>query len=58
LQQTDDPSRFVLIEHYREPTDQAAHRETAHYLKWRDAVQPMMAEPRTSVKYVNVHGLE
>jgi len=55
LQQTDDPSRFVLIEHYREPTDQAAHRETAHYLKWRDAVAPMMAEPRTPAKFTAVY---
>ena len=34
--------------------DQAAHRETAHYLTWRDAVADLMAEPRTAVKYTNV----
>ncbi len=58
VQQADDPTRFVLVEVYRTPEAQGQHRETAHYLKWRDAVQPMIAEPRTSVKYVNVHGLE
>ncbi len=58
VQQADDPTRFVLIEVYRTPEAPAQHKETAHYLKWRDAVQSMMAEPRTSVKYTNVHGLE
>ena len=58
VQQADDPTRFVLIEAYRSPEAQAAHKETAHYQKWRDTVQPMMAEPRTSVKYSTVFGLE
>jgi len=54
VQQQDDPTRFVLVEAYRTPQAPAAHKETAHYAKWRDAVAPMMAEPRTSVKYANV----
>ncbi len=54
VQQFDDPSRFVLIECYRTPQAPAAHKETAHYAKWRDAVAPMMAEPRSSVKFSNV----
>jgi quinol monooxygenase YgiN len=54
LQQTDDPTRFVLIEAYRSAQAPAAHKETAHYQKWRDAVAPMMATPRSSVKYANV----
>jgi quinol monooxygenase YgiN len=41
----------VLIEVYRTLEAVAAHKETAHYAKWRDAVAPMMAEPRHSVKY-------
>ena len=45
-QQQDDATRFVLIEVYRTAEGPAAHRETAHYLKWRDLVEPMMAEPR------------
>jgi (4S)-4-hydroxy-5-phosphonooxypentane-2,3-dione isomerase len=48
-QQQDDASRFVLIEVYRTPEAPAAHRETAHYAKWRDTVEPMMAEPRQRV---------
>jgi quinol monooxygenase YgiN len=51
VQLQEDATRFVLIEVYRTPEAQAAHRETAHYAKWRDAVAPMMAEPRQSVKY-------
>ncbi len=54
VQQTDDPTRFVLVEVYRTPDAPAAHKETKHYQVWRDAVAPMMAEPRTSVKFANV----
>lgn len=55
VQQRDDPTRFVLIEVYRDDAAPAAHKETAHYLRWRDAVAPMMASPRTSLKYTNLH---
>ncbi|HVU48859.1 MAG TPA: antibiotic biosynthesis monooxygenase [Terracidiphilus sp.] len=51
VQQQDDPTRFVLIEVYRSPEAPAAHRETAHYMKWRDTVEPMMAEPRQRALY-------
>ena len=54
VQQSDDPTRFVLVEVYRDPAAQLAHRETAHYPIWRDTVADMMAEPRTAVKYSNV----
>ncbi len=54
LQQQDDPTRFVLVEVYRTPEAPAQHKETAHYLRWRDAVAPMMASPRSGVRYANV----
>ncbi|MCB1919074.1 MAG: antibiotic biosynthesis monooxygenase [Candidatus Competibacteraceae bacterium] len=54
IQQTDDPTRFVLIEIYRAVDAPAQHKETAHYAMWRDTVADMMAEPRSSVKYVNL----
>jgi autoinducer 2-degrading protein len=54
LQQTDDPTRFVLVEVYRNADAPARHKETAHYQTWRDAVGPMMTETRTSVKFSNV----
>lgn len=53
-QQADDPTRFVLVEAYRTAAAPAAHKETAHYATWRDTVAPMMAVPRTSVKYGSV----
>lgn len=53
LQQEDDPTRFVLVEVYRDSAATVAHKETAHYQAWRDAVAPMMAEARTAVRYAN-----
>src|ERR1700678_2958983 len=54
LQQQDDPTRFVLVEAYRDDGAQGQHRETRHYQIWRDAVAPMMAAPRASVKFTPV----
>ena len=54
VQQQDAPTRFVLVEVYRDANAAAAHKETRHYPVWRDAVAPMMAEPRFSVKFNNV----
>ena len=53
VRQNDDETRFVLVEAYRSVEATAAHKETAHYAKWRDAVAGMMASPRSSVKYAN-----
>ncbi len=53
VQQADDPTRFVLVEAYRTVAATAAHKTTAHYARWRDAVAEMMAEPRMAVKYAN-----
>lgn len=49
-----DPGHVVLVEIYRDDAAAAAHKDTEHYLTWRDTVEPMMARPRSSVKYVNV----
>ena len=54
VQAIDDPTRFVLVEVYRDAAAAAAHKETAHYARWRDAVADLMAEPRASKKYANV----
>ena len=54
IQQTDDPTKFILVEIYKTAQAPAAHKETAHYARWRDTVAEMMAEPRQGVKYVNV----
>jgi autoinducer 2-degrading protein len=54
LQQHDDPSRFVFVEVYRDIEATMAHKETKHYATWRDTVAPMMAEPRSNVKFTNI----
>lgn len=54
LQQRDDPTRFVLVEVYRDADAAVAHKTTPHYLTWRDTVAAFMAEPRVGVIYANV----
>ena len=54
IQQNDDPTRFILVEVYRSAEASAAHKETAHYAKWRDTVADMLVEPRQGVKYTNI----
>jgi quinol monooxygenase YgiN len=54
VQQNDDPTRFVLVEVYRSVEATAAHKATTHYAAWRDRMESLMAEPRSSVKYSNV----
>ena len=54
IQSVEDATRFVLVEVYRTPEAPAAHKETAHYQRWRDAVAGLMAEPRTPARYRNV----
>ena len=51
LQDPDDPTLFVLYEAYASGEDAAAHKETAHYLTWRDTVAEMMAEPRQGMPF-------
>ena len=50
----EDPGHFVLVEVYRDAAAAAAHKDTAHYAAWRDAVADLMAEPRRSARYVNL----
>lgn len=54
IQQQDDPTRFILVEVYRDGEAPARHKETQHYNRWRDTVAAMMAEPRTAVKFSNI----
>lgn len=51
LQHAEDPARFMLYEAYESEASAAAHKNTPHYLKWKETVQDMMAEPRQGVKY-------
>lgn len=54
LQSDEDPTKFVLYEAYASVEDAAAHKQTAHYLEWRDAVVDWMAEPRKGVPYTGL----
>ena len=51
IQQSDDPSRFMLYEAYESAEAASAHKNTDHYLKWRESVTDYMAEPRQGVRY-------
>jgi autoinducer 2-degrading protein len=51
IQHNDEPAKFLLMEVYKDEAASKAHKETAHYQKWRDAVADMMKEPRYSEKY-------
>lgn len=54
IQQEDDPTKFILVEVYKTAVAPAAHKETAHYVQWRDTVEEMLAEPRHGIKYTNL----
>nr|VFK26993.1 MAG: autoinducer 2-degrading protein [Candidatus Kentron sp. MB]VFK31263.1 MAG: autoinducer 2-degrading protein [Candidatus Kentron sp. MB]VFK75423.1 MAG: autoinducer 2-degrading protein [Candidatus Kentron sp. MB] len=54
LQSKEDPSRFLLYEAYENEEGARAHKETAHYLVWRDTVAPWMAKPREGEPYVSI----
>lgn len=55
LQDPQDASRFVLYEAYATANDAAAHKQTAHYARWRDQVAEMMAEPRQGVPMIGLY---
>jgi quinol monooxygenase YgiN len=54
LEQSDDPTRFALVEVYRDADAPVRHRETAHYNTWVQKVPDMLIEPRTRTFYSNV----
>ena len=55
VQQADDPTRFVLVEAYRNTEATAHHKATAHYHAWAEKVADMLAEPRSRVVYGNIY---
>jgi (4S)-4-hydroxy-5-phosphonooxypentane-2,3-dione isomerase len=58
LQLTSDPTKFVLYEAYVGADDAAAHKQTPHYIQWRDRVASWMASPRQGVNYVGLFPVE
>lgn len=51
LQLSKNPNQFALYEAYENESAAAAHKDTSHYLKWREKVADWMAKPREGVKY-------
>jgi autoinducer 2-degrading protein len=51
LQDSINPGKFVLYEVYDSDTDVTAHKQTTHYITWRDTVEPWMAKPRAGIKH-------
>lgn len=54
LQSATDPASFTLVEHFVDAYAAAAHKQTVHYLRWRDAVAPLMAEPRRAAAFNSI----
>jgi len=54
LQAEEDATRFMLYEVYKRKEDFAAHQQTEHYLRWKNTVGPLMAQPRVGVKHRSV----
>jgi len=54
LQAEDDAARFLLYEAYKTRDDFVKHQQTPHYLRWKEAVAPWMAQPRQGVKHYAV----
>lgn len=46
LQSPENPDHFILYEAYVNAEAATAHKQTAHYLTWRDTVAAWMAEAR------------
>lgn len=51
LQDQKDPTKFILYEAYQSEAGAIAHKQTEHYLTWRETVAPWMAEPRQGIPY-------
>ena len=58
MQNNDAADEFLLTEVYKNEQAAADHKKTAHYLKWRETVAEMMAKPRSSEKYHEIHPLD
>ena len=50
LQDDADPTKFMLYEVFDSEESVEAHKDTAHYLKWRDTVAPFINSTRKAIK--------
>jgi len=51
IQNSDDASKFLLYEAYENEEAVLKHKETTHYLRWRETVADWMAQPRQGIKH-------
>jgi quinol monooxygenase YgiN len=51
FQQADDPAHFLVIETYASEAARAAHLQSSHFLQWKEAVLPLLAQPLASQPY-------
>ncbi len=54
LQQSDDPTKFVLVEAYLDESGVEQHKKTAHYNNWRKEAERMVDGERIRTRYVPV----
>lgn len=52
LQDPQHSNRFILFEVFESSDAAKAHKETNHYLTWREAVADLMAEPRRGEPWI------
>jgi len=57
LQDSSDPAKFVLYEAYESEEYAQAHKQTPHYISWRDKVAGWMAKPREGIKHTIIYPL-
>lgn len=51
LQAAEEPHYFMLYEAYTDEVAAKAHKETQHYLAWRETVADWMEKPRHGVQF-------
>jgi (4S)-4-hydroxy-5-phosphonooxypentane-2,3-dione isomerase len=54
LRLAEDSTRFMLYEWYVDEDAAKRHKDTPHYLAWREATADMFVEPRVGVRYVGL----
>ncbi len=54
FQQTDTPAHFVAVETYISEESRAAHLQSAHFLRWKETILPLLAQPLVSHPYQTI----
>ena len=52
LRDASAPNKFVYYEAYDSEEAVKAHKETPHYLKWKETVAPWMEKPREGIRHI------